>query len=93
MTEAVRAVTGWVFDDDGEGRERGWERLWAGVYEGNGASVRCLEKSGYRREGVLRGHVRKYGVVYDLWVLGIVRGDWLEMKKNEEESKEAGGGE
>ncbi|MCC8189284.1 MAG: GNAT family N-acetyltransferase [Planctomycetes bacterium] len=40
-------------------------RLQALVFSGNTASQRVLEKNGFRREGVLRRHVRKNGVITD----------------------------
>lgn len=38
----------------------------------NPASGRILEKVGMREEGVLRGHVRKWGVFHDIKVWGIL---------------------
>ena len=40
-------------------------RLQANVFAENSASMRTLEKNGFVREGVLRKHVRKHGVVTD----------------------------
>jgi RimJ/RimL family protein N-acetyltransferase len=69
MSEALPAFTRWVWDN------RETERLWAGVYDGNTPSRRLLEKAGYRCEGLMRGHVRKEGVVRDLHVYGMTRAD------------------
>lgn len=40
-------------------------RLQAKVFAGNGASMRVLEKNGFVREGIMRKHVSKNGVVLD----------------------------
>ena len=48
ITEAARAMTGYGFETIG------LLRIDAGVKAGNAASVRVLEKVGYRREGLLR---------------------------------------
>jgi len=69
-TAAVRALTGFVFE-----RDR-WRRLFAGVFSTNPASMRVLEKVGYRCEGVLRQAVIKDGRVLDQAVYGLTREDW-----------------
>ncbi|KAF2870943.1 acyl-CoA N-acyltransferase [Massariosphaeria phaeospora] len=78
-TEALAAVTAWGFAE-----MQGLRRVWAGVFEGNDASGRCLEKCGYRREGVMRGHVEKGGEVMDLHVFGLTKADWEEDRRREE---------
>jgi RimJ/RimL family protein N-acetyltransferase len=69
ISEALPAFTGWVW------RNREVERLWAGVYDGNTASRRLLDKAGYQNEGRMRGHVRKEGVVKDVHMYGMTRAD------------------
>lgn len=69
-TAAVRALTEFVFERDK------WRRLFAGVFSTNPASMRVLEKVGYRREGVLRQAVIKDGTVLDQVVYGLTREDW-----------------
>jgi RimJ/RimL family protein N-acetyltransferase len=66
-TEAVRAMTDFAFSR--------FElcRLSAGVFEGNGASMRVLEKAGFACEGRLRKSVTKDGRTLDLLLYGIVR--------------------
>lgn len=56
---AVRCMVEYAFD------ELLFVRLQAGVFAGNAASMRVLEKNGFVREGVLRKHVRKDGVITD----------------------------
>ncbi|KAF2175046.1 acyl-CoA N-acyltransferase [Zopfia rhizophila CBS 207.26] len=80
LTEALEAMTDWVF------RERGdkYRRLWAGVFSGNPASMRCLEKCGYKLEGVMKAHVEKHGEIYDLHIWGLTRADWEEVMRGRE---------
>jgi RimJ/RimL family protein N-acetyltransferase len=70
-TAAVRALTDFVFERDK------WQRLFANVFSTNPASMRVLEKVGYRREGVLRKAVIKDGRVQDQIVYGLTREDWV----------------
>jgi RimJ/RimL family protein N-acetyltransferase len=39
-----------------------------------------MEKLGMAREGLLRGHVRKWGVFENLVVRGVLREEWLSRK-------------
>ncbi len=48
-------------------------RLWAGVYEGNLASARVLEKAGFVREATMRSAIFKDGVLLDYWLYARVR--------------------
>lgn len=53
--------------------ELAFTRLQAFVFAGNTGSMRVLEKSGFIREGLLRGHVRKNGMVTDAVIYGRLR--------------------
>lgn len=75
MTEALEGMTEWCFVK-GEVKGRKLTRLSGVVFEGNKGSMRCFEKCGYVREGVLKGAVEKLGVVKDMHVFGLVKGDW-----------------
>lgn len=55
MTDAVQRFTAWAFENFEV------HRLYATVFEGNGASARVLEKAGFQREGRLRASVFKNG--------------------------------
>ena len=59
MTQAVRHLTAWAFEN------LELHRIYASVFEGNGASMRVLEKAGYTREGCLRASVFKHGRILD----------------------------
>lgn len=79
ITEMLGALTEWVFTSGesllaGEGRR--WTRLWGGIFEGNGASMRCFEKCGYVKEGVLRGAVEKHGKTCGLVIYGLLKEEW-----------------
>ncbi|KAF2242076.1 acyl-CoA N-acyltransferase [Trematosphaeria pertusa] len=87
MSEALEAMTEWSLSEwEGEGGRK-LSRLSASVFEGNTGSMKCLEKCGYRKEGVLRGHVEKHGKTMDLHVFGLTKGDWEERKKGKQYGK------
>lgn len=58
-TAAVRATTAWAF------ASFDLRRIYAGVFDGNPASARVLEKAGYTLEGRLRRSVFKDGKTLD----------------------------
>jgi RimJ/RimL family protein N-acetyltransferase len=66
MTEAVRALTQWAFDNFN------LSRIYAGVLEWNPASMRVLEKAGYQFEGRLRKAVVKQNRVMDEFIYSVV---------------------
>ena len=54
-------------------------RIFAGVFQGNGASMRVLEKSGFKLEGRLRNAVYKENRFKDQLMYSILREDLLEQ--------------
>lgn len=68
MTKALRGLTCFAFD------VMRLERLQAGVFEWNQASMRVLEKAGYVREAVLRKSVFKDGQLIDSFLYAKLRG-------------------
>ncbi|MBK7977853.1 MAG: GNAT family N-acetyltransferase [Deltaproteobacteria bacterium] len=58
----VCAIVPWGF------AARGYERIQATVVDTNAASIRVLEKTGFAREGLLRGYRRVRGAPRDLWM-------------------------
>lgn len=58
-TKAVAAILPYAFD------ELFFIRVHAMVFSQNAASARVLEKNGFTREGVMRRHIRKNGVIGD----------------------------
>lgn len=53
----------------------GLHRIHANFMTRNPASGRVMEKIGMRREGLLRGHARKWGVFEDIIVYGVLASD------------------
>jgi RimJ/RimL family protein N-acetyltransferase len=49
-------------------------RIYAQVFEWNGASLRVLERAGFQREGVLRRAAVKDGAVIDVFLYARLRG-------------------
>lgn len=74
-TEAARAVVGFAF------RTLGLNRVYAYSSTRNPASARVQEKIGLRREGLLRGHIRKWGEFHDDVVMGVLREEWEALKE------------
>ncbi|MFO1052304.1 MAG: GNAT family protein [Planctomycetota bacterium] len=71
-SEAVPALTRHAFERDPE-----IVRVQAQVFGWNAASLRVLEKAGYRLEGTLREAVFKDGTFTDLFVFGMLRREAL----------------
>jgi RimJ/RimL family protein N-acetyltransferase len=69
VTEAVRLVTAYAFEQLGARRVQAW------VFDWNPASRRVLEKNGFQVEGRLRQMVEKGERVGDCIMLGRVRGE------------------
>ncbi|KAF2827258.1 acyl-CoA N-acyltransferase [Ophiobolus disseminans] len=75
-TEALEGFTKWSFESwEGKDGQR-LRRLWARVFSGNNASMRCFEKCGYAKEGVFKGHAEKNGEVMDVHLFGLTKADW-----------------
>ena len=60
MTTAIRLITEYGFSQSFD-----FIRLYAGVFEYNRASMRVLEKNGYRKEGISQKNIFKNGKIYD----------------------------
>jgi ribosomal-protein-alanine N-acetyltransferase len=72
-SEAAQRVTAFGFE------ALRFHRIQATCLPRNPASVRVLEHVGMRREGLLRGYVRKDGVYEDLLMYAILRDEWKEQ--------------
>jgi len=68
MTSALAAVTAHAFGEHPELR-----RIYAVPFGGNGASLRVLEKAGYRLEGRMRQSAIKDGTVIDQLLYATIR--------------------
>lgn len=81
ITEALEAITAWGFESYvGKDGQR-LKRLWGAIFAPNVGSMRCFEKCGYVKEGVLVGHAEKYGVIMDEHVYGLTKSDWEKNRK------------
>ena len=68
MTSALRALTGYAFEQHSDLR-----RIYAVPYAWSSASIRVLEKVGYRLEGRMRQSAIKDGRVTDQFLYAIMR--------------------
>lgn len=66
-TEAVKKVTEWAFNTFELGR------IQAGIFEGNQASMRVLEKAGYHLEAHLKKALTKDGKTFDEFLYVILK--------------------
>jgi len=57
------------------------ERIFAGVFDGNDASKKVLQKNGFLLEGILKNAVIKNGVLIDEYRYGLTKSDYLEYSK------------
>ena len=71
MTEAVGAMVEHAFT------KTDWLRLFASVFENNPASMRVLEKNGFRLEAVHRKAVIKGGMLMDEHLFALLKDQWL----------------
>lgn len=69
-TEAVAAAVKLAF------RRLGAHRVQATCWVENKASARVLSKAGFRKEGTLRGHLKRGRDVRDEFLFGVTRADW-----------------
>ena len=67
-TEAVKQATDFAFNT------LGLHRVYAGIFETNKASMRVLDKAGYRLEAVFTSSIIKNGVLMDEYVYSILKG-------------------
>lgn len=69
-SEAVREVLRYSFE------ELGLHRVGAVTFPVNIASIRLLQKLGFREEGLMRGYLYQKGQSHDAALFGMVRPDW-----------------
>ncbi len=70
-TEATRMVVAYGFE------RLNLNKVWLGVNADNIGGLRCYEKAGMTREGVLRAEIWRNGRYYDAIRLSILRDEWL----------------
>ncbi len=57
-------------------QELGLHRIWARCFSMNPACMGCLEKCGFRREGVLRQALYRRDAWHDIYVYGLLKEEW-----------------
>ncbi len=63
--------------------ELGMHRISLGVYQTNTAAIRCYEKSGFVKEGLLRDVLLHNDEWWSLLEMSILRSEWEAMQKKE----------
>ncbi len=71
-TDAIRQVLGYAF------AELGLRRLWLITDEDNERGIRCYEKCGFVREGLLRNHRLRHSQPLNMIIMGALRQEWTE---------------
>ena len=66
----IRAVLDTAF------RSLGLRRITLKVYADNGVAIRCYERAGFVREGMLRQAVTVDGKLWDTLIMGILKVEW-----------------
>ncbi|GAE34749.1 GNAT family N-acetyltransferase [Halalkalibacter akibai] len=75
-TEAAKAVLEFAF------YEKNYNKVFARCFLSNTASGRVIEKSGIKKEGILRQHVKKDNEFIDLVYYGILKNEVSKIKEN-----------
>jgi ribosomal-protein-alanine N-acetyltransferase len=75
IAEALPVVVGFAFD------QLGLHRLEADVDPRNRASIRALERLGFRREGYLRERYHLHGEIQDALLYGLLRPEWDDAQR------------
>jgi RimJ/RimL family protein N-acetyltransferase len=65
-------------------------RVWLHVYEHNPRAVRCYEKAGFQREGVLRQDTFRDGRYWNTFVMSILREEWDARGRHGSPNRDAG---
>jgi len=73
-TEATSLMLGYGFE------RLGLHRIYLRVYANNPRGIRCYEKAGLRREGVLRESHFAEGRYWDTIIMGILEEEWRELR-------------
>ena len=71
-TLATRAVVDWGF------KRLNAHRIWLGCSAENLGAIKCYEKVGFKREGVLRDEIWCNGHYTDAIRMGLLESDWKE---------------
>ncbi len=80
-SEAMALRTGFCF------RELNLHKIRTRAFMENKASIRALEKAGYRQSGVLRQEFYRDGRWHDVWTGEVLREDWERAQRDASPSK------
>ncbi|KAF2033272.1 acyl-CoA N-acyltransferase [Setomelanomma holmii] len=75
-TEALEGFVKWSFESWRNKDSQKLERIFGFVYSANVASMRCFEKCGFAKEGVMKAHAKKHGEFIDIHIFGLPKVDW-----------------
>ena len=75
-TDAVRVLV------DGAFRALPLQRIELFVYPDNVRAIRCYEKAGFAREGVLRAREYRQGRYDDVVIMSVLHHEWARMREN-----------
>lgn len=75
-TEAMRLISRYAFE------ELDLHRLSLTVFEYNPRAIRSYQKAGFVEEGRFRGYVARDGRRWDLVFMGLLREDWLNVRRS-----------
>lgn len=73
VTAAVKEMTKYVFNNFDI------NRLFAGVFEGNTASVRVLQKCRYKLDGIMQKAVYKEDKFLDQYIFALLKEDYIKL--------------
>jgi len=76
-TEAIRLALAYAFE------ELGLRRVELITDEDNERGIRCYEKCGFVREGLLRSHRLRYGRPINMLVMGVLDEEWHAGRKSD----------
>jgi len=71
-TEALVTLLDFIFN------ELNLHRVELKVYDFNERAIKCYEKCGFKKEGLLREVVYKHGRYINEWIMGIIKSEFLE---------------
>lgn len=72
--EAIGLMLGYGFE------RLNLHRVYLRVYANNPRAIRCYEKAGFRREGLLRESHFSEGRYWDTTIMGILEGEWRGLR-------------
>jgi len=75
MREALSLLLNYAF------KELGLVKVYALAFLANISSIKRLEKSGFKLEGIFKKHVQREGQLFDAFSFGLPRDEWLALQR------------